>query len=285
MANLLKPEYRAANSPLELEPDALQEYRRFRFKTPAPSASDKYQSTQAVRVGASGTTLHIHKINGPGIIQIKLGAVNSNPWIDVAEGMTIRRNFTEFHIRDTYDYSAGLIHLSEVIIYTCVGEFITMPYKTHGFKPTPYVGNGTLTAPIVGAAGWVTLENFINGGTGALQEFAGDLTGAAFLLRCSQDSATGFSLRYGVLPVPVWASGVGYKVFPGEWVSIEVDSKIGRMSGDVNSTTSRWAWQLSGLEVLKTSNVNYIIGTRKDLSDIDYGSDPDIQLARVLEMG
>jgi len=172
-----------------------------------------------------------------------------------------------------------------MVFYTSVGPFVSMPFKTHGFKPTPHVNNATLAAGVVGAAGWVTLEDMVNGAAGSKYEFAGDLTGNAFLLRVSQDSATGAQLRYMVLPVPVYAAGDGYKLFPGEWLSVELDSKIGRMSGDKTSNLNRWAWCIAPLAAALTTNVNFIIGTRNDLSDIDYASDPAIAANRILEMG
>jgi hypothetical protein len=283
--SVLRVENRGALRPLESEQNPEAEYRRFRFKTPQPNPADPYASTAAQRVGASGNTLYIHKINGPGVVQVRFGV--NNPWIDVAEGMVLRRAFTEIWIRDAYNYTLTIpIHVTELVFYTCFGEFISFPFKTHGFKPTPHVNNANLGAATVGGAGWVTLEDMINGAAGSKYEFAGDLTGNAFMLRVSQDSPTGAQLRYMVLPVPVYAIGDGYKLYPGEWLSVELDSKIGRMSGDKTSPSNRWAWCIAPFNApALTCNVNYIIGTRNDLSDIDYGSDPTINSVRVLEMG
>lgn len=275
MRSLLSLPFRQAKEPLELEESPYKSYRRFRFKTPQPSATDIYLSAASQRFGASGNHIYIHKINGPGIIQVRCNV--DNPWIDVAEGMTISREFSEFYVRDAYNYSANLIHLTEVIIYTSYGPAIYMPFKTHGFKPTPFVNNTVLAANT-----WVTLEVMI-GGAGSLQEFAGDLTGGAFLLRISQNAPSGAQLRYVQLPAPAYAAGNGYQLFPGEWLSVELDSKIGRMSGDLASPLNRWAWVISPNTAGLTTTVNYIIGTRNDLSDIDYGS--DVNLTRVLEMG
>lgn len=270
----------ARKSSVPLGRDQSGSYQRIRFVTPNIDATNIYASATETPYRISGDHITCVKINGPGVIQIRLG--RDNPWIPIMEGMTVQRAFEEIWVRDVNLYTGKSIPGTEAVFYASFGPFLTIPFKPSGLRPTPFVGNATLVAGTI-----YTLEDMVALFLApANMEFAGDLTGAAFLIRVSQNANTGAQLLFGEVGTLAFAANAGYQLFPGEWVAIEQAGKMGRILRNTTApATTKFSWHIAPLAAGLTTNVNFIVGYRTDMSDSDFTNDIESTIPRRLDMG
>ena len=182
-------------------------YSLWRFKTQAAS-SQQYQ-----RFPASGDTLTIHKIDGPGVIQVRLGGPPL-PWIHVAEGTVLTREYSVFYIRDAMKYDDEA--QTSVLAYSSFGPLINRPFKTHGSKGPPRGMNQN-----VATANAQTLANY----TSVFDSMSLGSFDGGFLLVQNDGAITLYvgAETYGIVP----DTQSGYPLRPGASVAFDVDGLLG----------------------------------------------------------
>lgn len=191
-------------------------YSLLKFSTPRVISSLS-ESMQFTRYPVSGDSLYINKINGNGVIQVKLG--NRNPWINVFEGMTIHREFDAVYIRDVHLYVL-YDPTTEVEAYSSWGPMISRIPKTHGSKGPPVGLNGFSATTTTRA-----LSDYLIVGAASI-ETPGAFEGGYIIIQNTDPANTLYYgvWRHGDAAVPASAGNV---VLPGSSVSLEVGGKLG----------------------------------------------------------
>lgn len=247
---------RFANPPLDGD-DNVSAYRRHTFRTPAGNTGTYIDNWKPRQYVVSGDCIFISRIQGPGIIQIKLG--DNNPWITVAAGMKIHRAFTKFWVRDALHYATKALPDTYVEIYTAFGDFVDRPAKTHVLAPSPYWGTANC---VVGA--WKYLHEIIDP-NGAM---AGSLDGQSFCIKSSPTNTEVIRVKFDWL-IGTWGAPFkGYKLYPGESISGELSGRFDRVFGE--DGYKEYGLCICSESATAAPEFSYVLGYGADMSDPNF---------------
>lgn len=188
--------------------DRAHTYTAVKFRTPRVGLGETHSY---VRYPFKGDTVYINRVSGSGALQIKLGKRN-NPWINIAEGMTLRREFDQLFIRDVHGYTA-LDTPAELEAYVSFGDFIRRDFKSHGAKNV--IGLRNLSATTVPK----DLSQFALISRGTPVHFDG-----GFLVIKNTDAAN--TLIFGGSGIGTVLADNGFPLSPGETMGFDVSSKL-----------------------------------------------------------
>lgn len=183
-------------------------------------------------ISVSGDTLHVAEINGPIPIYVRLGA-DSNPYVRIRAGMTLKRKFSEITIRPG-DTSAGLVpnpvKNTDVLFYVSFGDFIIEPAKEYGFK------KGALAWRDDATTTEQDLFRYANGGSTSSRATIGKIGG--FFMVKNGSLMTRLFLRYGSnSPVDAVSSSI-WPIDPGETLIVPLEQRGMTIPYNVSSPTS-----------------------------------------------
>lgn len=179
----------------------------------------------------SGDHIYINTISGSGHIQIKLDSFD-NPWIDVYEGFTISREFKRFYIRDV-GHNSTLFPTTSAVVYYSYGPLVIPAPKGYGIR-------GGFSTWLLQATNMAyTRFSEINSVFVETNNYY--FQGGSVLIKNTDSVSTLYLLNHSSLvnafPYVPALPDIGFPISPGESLSFDVESRLGKNPG-TNANTN-----------------------------------------------